>query len=115
MKSFSRFVSEAADMMDFEYGLYISNPKYDGTGKLTTFDSSSALNKDSNDFKVIKNSDWDRVAKEVVKALGFKNIEKDFKMDNSNKIVFQTEVMQIAMSREYSITVNGRRIKLPRF
>ena len=115
MKSFSRFVSEASEMTDFDYGLYISNPQYDGTGKLTTFDMSSATNKDTNDFKVIKNSEWDKVAKDVVKVLGFKTIEKDFKMDNSNKIVFQTEVMQNAMSREYVISVNGRKIKLPKF
>ena len=115
MKSFSRFVSEASDLTDFDYGLYISNPQYDGMGKLTTFDYSSATNKDSNDFKVIKNSDWDRVARDVVKILGFKNIVKDFKLNTSNKIVFQTEILQSAMTKEYSIVVSGRRIKLPRF
>lgn len=111
MKTFTRFLNEAhpAVFMDYEFGLQISSAAFDSAGRLTTFRARSVI-----DGKVISDTQWDRFATNVATRLGHANIEKDFRLNPSDKVVFYTEVERSSLTGDYYIDVNGKFMVLPR-
>ena len=108
MKSFNRFVMNEASFTDYEYGLHIAGAKFDAQGNLTSYTAKSEI-----DGKIISGPEWDRLAADVAKHLGIKNIGKDFRLNPKDKTIVYTEVEQ-AVAGQYFVSVNGRRFVVPK-
>ena len=106
MKSFNRFINEAT-FTDFEFGLRITKAQFDKNGILTGYKAQTEI-----DGNVISGPEWDRLASDVAKHLGIKNIAGDFKMNPNDKTIMYTEVEK-NIGGQYFVSVKGRRFMVP--
>lgn len=107
MKSFNHFINEAS-FTDYEFGLHISKAQFDKSGNMTGYTARTEI-----DGNVIHGPEWDRLASDVAKHLGIKNIAQDFKMNPNDKTIMYTEVEQ-NIGGQYFVSVKGKRFMVPK-
>ena len=106
MKSFNRFINEAT-FTDYEFGLHIAKAQFDKNGNMTSYTAKTEI-----DGKVISGPEWDRLASDVAKHLGIKNIAGDFKLNPNDKTIMYTEVEK-NIGGQYFVSVEGKRFVVP--
>ena len=108
MKSFNKFIMNEASFTDYEFGLRITGAKFDNQGMLASYTAKTEI-----DGKVISGPEWDRLASDVAKHMGIKNIGKDFRLNPNDKTIVYTEVEQ-TVSGQYFVSINGKRFVVPK-